>query len=110
MPRKDGTPTWREKFQAGIKRGFKYDGCTASPDFDFGICCKHHDYDYQDLSKTRLQADNDLFRCMYHRSLIGKCLAPLYWLAVRLFAANHYANRQAQTALKNSPEIRQTVV
>lgn len=110
MPKKDGTPTLRERMQEGLeKRGFVYNGCSSSPDFDFGSCCNRHDFDYQDLTKSRKQADNDLFKCMTRKSWKGKLLAPLYWLAVRVAGGSHYQRKQNAAAIQaispTSPDL-----
>lgn len=50
----------------GLQKGFSYDGCTSSPDFDFGSdCCGAHDYHYQQLGISRGEADRRLFKCIW---------------------------------------------
>lgn len=88
---------WKQKFADGILKGYIYNGCTAAPDLNFGVCCNRHDYDYQNMSKTRLQSDNDMFRCMWRKGPVGKMLAPIYWLAVRIFGGSHFKRKQDET-------------
>jgi hypothetical protein len=73
----------------GLKKGVKYDGCTAVPDFDFGAdCCGEHDYHYQLGDVTRAEADRKLRECLRKK---GYFLLPwAYWLGVRIFGARFY--------------------
>ncbi len=84
----------------GLAKGYKFDGCTSSPDLDFGHCCNRHDYDYQDLRLSRKVSDNRLFQCMARESLAGKVLAPFYWVAVRLAGDSHYKRKQNESVQK----------
>ncbi len=81
----------------GLLKGYKFDGCTSSPDFDFVKCCNRHDYDYQNMSMSRLKADARLFKCMARASFTGKLLAPVYWTVVRVFGGNHFKRKQDET-------------
>lgn len=78
--------TWEQtKFIAkGIKEGYKYDGCTAVPDFNFGAdCCNLHDYFYRTHAVTRSMADRKLRECIQRKGYI--VLPWIYWLGVRIF-------------------------
>jgi hypothetical protein len=69
----------------GFRKGVKYDGCTAVPDFDFGAdCCGEHDAHYQLGDISRAEADARMRICISKK---GYFLLPwAYWLGVRLFA------------------------
>jgi hypothetical protein len=69
----------------GFRKGVKYDGCTAVPDFDFGAdCCGEHDTHYQLGDISRAEADRRLRECIKKKGYTG--LAWAYWLGVRVFA------------------------
>ena len=73
----------------GFKKGFKYDGCTAVPDFDFGAdCCGEHDYHYQAADISRAEADKKLRQCIQKKGYI--VLPWIYWLGVRIFGKSYY--------------------
>ncbi len=55
------------------------DGCTWSPDFWVGICCKRHDMLRRFKQISAPQADWYFFLMMIRR---GFPLAPLYYAAV----------------------------
>ncbi len=77
----------------GMKRGFKYDGCTMSPDFNFGSdCCGEHDYHYQDRTITRAEADRRLRACMQKKGYV--VLPWIYWGFVRAFGGFHWRDKQ----------------
>lgn len=77
----------------GLKRGFKYDGCTAVPDFDFGSdCCGEHDYHYQDRTITRAEADRRLRDCLRKKGYV--VLPWIYWAGVRVFGWCFWKKRQ----------------
>lgn len=67
---------------------FKSDGCSLFPDGKYRDCCVQHDkvYYFGGSCKQRLQADNQLFKCVaskkgwYHKVFI----APVMWLGVRI--------------------------
>lgn len=66
----------------GLKRGLKYDGCTAVPDFDFGYdCCGEHDYHYQTMDIPRDAADEAMRECIIKKGY--PFIAWSYWLGVR---------------------------
>jgi hypothetical protein len=88
----------KELMKRGKQLGYTYNGCTAAPDMNFGDCCNQHDHDYQDMSKTRLQSDNDMFKCMVKKGWKGKLLAPLYWSAVRIFGSAFFKRKQRETS------------
>jgi len=101
MAKKKDRETIFEILKKGKQKGYVYNGCTASPDFNFKTCCDLHDYDYQDLSKSRWQADLDLAKCMWYRGgwktwkgLRNKILAPIYWISVRTLGSSHYRKNQ----------------
>lgn len=73
----------------GLKKGYKYDGCTAVPDFDFGAdCCGEHDTYYQSKEITRAEADKRLRQCIQKK---GYILLPwIYWAGVRLLGWTHW--------------------
>jgi hypothetical protein len=78
--------TWEQtKFVAkGVAQGYKYDGCTAVPDFDFGAdCCNMHDNLYRTHFVSRAAADRALRRCIQRKGYI--VLPWVYWLGVRIF-------------------------
>lgn len=87
---------WRV-VKEGFKRGYKYDGCTAVPDFDFGAdCCGEHDYYYQSHEITRAEADKKLRQCIQKKGYI--VLPWIYWLGVRIFGKRHWdKNKGKQT-------------
>ena len=63
----------------GMKKGLKYDGCTAVPDFDFGYdCCGEHDTHYQTKEISRAEADKRLFCCILKKGVPGKILGISY--------------------------------
>lgn len=85
----------------GVKKGFKYDGCTASPDFDFGAdCCGEHDTYYQDFSVSRAEADRRLRECIKKKGYV--VLPWVYWGMVRLFG-RHAWNKHRQEARNVAP-------
>ena len=73
------------------------DYCTNFPDKILGkkyaYCCYIHDvqYNWHYSTKSRLQADNDLFVCVRKRR--GLLVASLMWLGVRLFGGSHYRRK-----------------
>ncbi len=68
----------------GLKKGFKYDGCTAVPDFNFGLdCCGEHDYHYQSRKLDRASADKRMRECIQKKGYI--VLPWIYWFGVRTF-------------------------
>jgi len=78
--------------KAGLLKGYEFDGCTNSPDLNFGDCCARHDYDYQDLKVKRSTADKRLRECMQKK---GWILLPwIYWAMVRIFGGNHFKRKQ----------------
>lgn len=90
-----------ELVKKGLERGFKYDGCTSSPDFTFGTdCCGEHDYWYQDLSLTRAEADKKLRKCIQRKGYI--VLPWIYWLGVRIFGRTYYRKRQHDSLVSPS--------
>ena len=82
--------------KAGLLKGYKFDGCTSSPDFNFVSCCNKHDYDYQDLTISRARADKRLRKCMQRKGWIF--LPWFYWAMVRVFGGNHYKRKQDEKA------------
>lgn len=76
----------------GIKKGVRYDGCTAVPDFDFGAdCCAEHDYHYQVHDIPRAEADKRLRQCIRDK---GYFLLPwIYWIGVRLVGRRFWNKR-----------------
>lgn len=93
----------KEKIKSAWK-AVRGDGCTMSPDIHENIrnCCNQHDADYTTGTDengneiTRAQADKRLFECMRKNSYtpIGKFIvAPFYYVAVRLFASNHWKTK-----------------
>lgn len=83
----------------GMKKGVKYDGCTAVPDFDFGYdCCGEHDYHYQLTDISRAEADKRLRECLRKK---GYFVLPwIYWLGVRLVGWNFYKKKQKEAQEK----------
>lgn len=80
----------------GMKRGVKYDGCTAVPDFDFGFdCCGEHDAHYQLGDISRAEADKKLRECIRKK---GYFILPwVYWLGVRIVGRNYYQKQKKET-------------
>lgn len=98
-----------KRIKDGIARGFKFDGCTGVPDFHVRSCCDIHDYDYQDLVKTRAQADAAFLRCMLRKAkrektIPGKAWKTVvglsYWVGVRLFGHFYWKGKQRETLSK----------
>lgn len=83
----------------GLSKGFKYDGCTAVPDFNFGSdCCGEHDYHYQANDITRAEADKKLRECIRKK---GYFVLPwVYWLGVRLFGGAYWRKKQSETTVE----------
>ena len=85
----------------GFAKGFKYDGCTAVPDFDFGSdCCGEHDYHYQAGQISRAEADARLRKCIQRKGYV--VLPWVYWLGVRIFGHNYYKRKQNETISSSS--------
>jgi hypothetical protein len=77
----------------GFRKGVKYDGCTAVPDFDFGAdCCGEHDYHYQLGTMSRADADKRLRRCIQKKGYV--VLPWVFWLGVRVFGGRYYRKKQ----------------
>jgi hypothetical protein len=77
----------------GFRKGVKYDGCTAVPDFDFGAdCCGEHDYHYQIGDMSRAEADKHLRRCIQKKGYV--VLPWVFWLGVRVFGGRYYRKKQ----------------
>jgi hypothetical protein len=89
----------------GFRKGVKYDGCTAVPDFDFGAdCCGEHDYHYQIGDVSRWQADKNMRKCIRQKGYV--ILPWAYWLGVRIFAGGvwkRYRNEEIDTRSFDSP-------
>lgn len=85
----------------GLKKGVKYDGCTAVPDFDFGAdCCGEHDAHYQLGDCSRAEADARLRACIRKKGYV--VLPWAYWLGVRLFAGGVWKNYRKKEQNENS--------
>lgn len=81
--------TLKEQFKAMRKAyaGFKSDGCTAVPDFNFGKdCCAEHDYHYTTQTISRWEADKRFRKCIQKKGYL--VLPWVYWLGVRLFGGH----------------------
>lgn len=89
--------------KSGLDKGFKFDGCTSSPDLNFIDCCNRHDYDYQNMSMSRARADKRLRQCMSKRGWI--VLPWLYWAAVRVFGGNHFKRKQREAKVKFNQDL-----
>lgn len=77
----------------GLKRGVKYDGCTAVPDFDFGKdCCAEHDFHYQIGDCSRYEADKRLRDCISKKGYKG--IAWAYFIGVRLLGWKFYKGKK----------------
>jgi hypothetical protein len=94
--------TFKEQWEVvkkGFAKGVKYDGCTASPDLDFGAdCCGAHDADYQLGDVSRAEADRALRDCISKKGYV--VLPWVYWAGVRLFAGGvwkRYRNKNEET-------------
>jgi hypothetical protein len=89
----------------GFRKGVKYDGCTAVPDFDFGAdCCGEHDYHYQIGDMSRAEADKHLRGCIQKKGYV--VLPWMFWLGVRIFAGRvwkRYRNEEIDTRSFDSP-------
>lgn len=86
----------------GLKKGVKYDGCTAVPDFNFGAdCCGEHDYHYQLTDVTRAEADARLYKCLRKKGYF--IIAAGYWLGVRLIGWKFYKRKQNENKV-NEPD------
>jgi Prokaryotic phospholipase A2. len=89
----------------GRRLGYKFDGCTGVPDLNIRSCCDRHDFDYQNLTKTRWQADAKFGRCMLYKARTGPIhkrvwavlVAATYWTGVRLFGHFYWRKKQNQT-------------
>lgn len=58
-----------------------FDGCSYSPDFNFGsTCCDAHDFYYATGRVSKWEADARLFRCI--KKAGHPIVAGVYWLAV----------------------------
>lgn len=99
---------------AGMKKGVKYDGCTAVPDFDFGYdCCGEHDAHYQLQDITRAEADRRLRDCILKKGIPGKILcfsynsnwflATSYFIGVRLAGFFFWKKRRAEALSSTKP-------
>ena len=89
--------TVKEQIQFLMKTGFKPNGCSQVPDFNFGEeCCNVHDMDYYTKEVTRAEADKKLRECIRAK---GYFLLPwIYWVGVRLFGGKYYGrNTPAKT-------------
>ena len=85
----------------GVKRGYKYDGCTSAPDFNFGYdCCGEHDFHYQATDITRKEADRLLRECIQKKGYV--VLPWVYWAAVRMFGRGLWKRKQDE-ARSNLP-------
>lgn len=62
---------------------FRTDGCSMSPDFNFGCCCVEHDIVYWKggTAEERKKADTDLRQCIEGKG--HPYLADLYYIGVR---------------------------
>ena len=90
----------RKEYVAQLAKALKGDGCTDVPDLFFTPCCDEHDIHYRTGNTitgkpiTRLQADNQFFKCMRKHGktpVIGKLLLPaLYWVGVRIFGGKAF--------------------
>lgn len=66
----------------------KKDYCTGWDEGNWSDCCENHDKDYgENSTKTRLQADIDLLKCVWKRSKIN---SVLMFIGVRLFGSRYY--------------------
>jgi hypothetical protein len=91
----DLRPEWAF-LKEGLKKGFKYDGCSGVPDFNFGAdCCAEHDFHYQDVDISRAEADKKLRQCIQSKGYI--VLPWVYWFGVRIFGRGYYKRKQNET-------------
>jgi hypothetical protein len=101
VAKNDDKLTFKEQWEIvkqGFKKGVKYDGCTAVPDFDFGAdCCGEHDYHYQVGDISRRDADARMRACIKKKGYI--ILPWVYWLGVRVFAGGVWERYRAQKEL-----------
>lgn len=97
----------------GIKKGYKYDGCTVVPDFNFGQdCCNAHDYHYIEQNITRAEADYKLRACILKKGMGLKdngqdayvALAYIYWVGVRVFGWFWWNRRKTHKAKQQQSE------
>lgn len=74
-----------------IAHGLNADGCTASPDFSWHVCCDEHDIAYKTgcdrlgIPISKWDADQNLYWCMRDnaKTWIGRnILSWIYWIAV----------------------------
>jgi hypothetical protein len=87
----------------GFRKGVKYDGCTAVPDFDFGAdCCGEHDAHYQLGDLSRREADRRLRDCIRKKGYFA--LPWAYWLGVRLFAGGVWKKYRRENDNRNKNE------
>lgn len=77
----------------GLKKGFKYNGCSGVPDFNFGYdCCGEHDTYYQGGTVSRAEADRRLRKCIQKKGYV--VLPWIYWLGVRIFGRRYWKTKQ----------------
>lgn len=70
-----------------IAHGLNADGCTASPDFSWHVCCDEHDivyrtgYNYKGEATRKARADLNLFLCMHRNAntWIGRNILSLFY-------------------------------
>lgn len=85
----------------GLQKGFKYDGCTAVPDFNFGAdCCGEHDFHYQANDVTRAEADKRLRQCIQKKGYL--VLPWVYWFGVRVFGRSFWKKKQHENSSYSS--------
>lgn len=89
--------------KSGLSKGYKFDGCTDSPNLNFVDCCNEHDYNYQDMSMSRKEADDELRACMQKKGWV--VLPWVYWTGVRIFGGNHFARKQNETREQLKTEL-----
>lgn len=88
--------TFKEQCQIvwdGLKKGVKYDGCTAVPDFNFGSdCCGEHDYHYQLTTVSKWEADKRLRQCIIKKGY--PFIAWCYWIGLTIGGYPFYRKKQ----------------
>jgi hypothetical protein len=68
---------------------FQSDGCTMWFNGEYEGCCQEHDLAYFKSTgwRTRLKADNQLFKCVAKMGFGYSLVAPVMWLGVRIFGS-----------------------
>ncbi len=89
---KDSQPQAVDPLVKDAGNNFQSDGCTMWFDGEYKGCCEKHDLAYFKSSgwRSRLKADNGLFKCVANLGPPYLWSASIMWIGVRIFGSSWF--------------------